>query len=117
MSLKINKREFKKWIAALDSGEYRQSYCMLQDERGFCCLGVGCSVTIPAKLLQLNASGSIYGHMPTAQLAAPNWLKEIDLNFDAKTGRTLASLNDDEGYAFPEIATLLELVYIHKILD
>lgn len=55
--------------------------------------------------------------MPTAQLAAPDWLKNIDIDFDTKAGRTLASLNDDDGYAFPEIATLLELVYIHKILD
>lgn len=30
MSLKINKRQFKLWIAALDSGEYKQGHCRLQ---------------------------------------------------------------------------------------
>lgn len=115
--MRINKRQLKKWIAALDSGEYRQGVCVLQDESGYCCLGVGCKVIIPEEELKLNFRGQVYGHMPEEQRAAPFWLKKINLDFERKTGETLTHLNDDIGYTFPEIATLLELVYIHKILD
>jgi hypothetical protein len=35
------KQEIKeKWVAALRSGEYRQTRSTLRDETGFCCLGV-----------------------------------------------------------------------------
>ena len=35
------KQEIKeKWVAALRSGEYRQTRSTLRDEKGFCCLGV-----------------------------------------------------------------------------
>lgn len=30
----------KKWIAALRSGEYKQTVSSLRDDNGFCCLGV-----------------------------------------------------------------------------
>lgn len=32
------------WVAALRSGEYRQTKHQLQDSGGFCCLGVLCKV-------------------------------------------------------------------------
>lgn len=42
------KKEFKaKWIAALRSGEYKQTKGHLHDENGYCCLGVLCEVTQP----------------------------------------------------------------------
>jgi hypothetical protein len=117
MSLQINKRQFKKWIKALDSGEYHQGYCELQNSGGYCCLGVGCAVTIPKQLLSLDPTGFIDGGMPEDQPAAPKWLVELSPDFFTKTGAHLLDLNDSCDYTFPEIATLLELVYIHKILD
>jgi hypothetical protein len=117
MSLKINKRQFKKWIAALDSGEYEQGQYHLQSIYGYCCLGVGCKVTIPAKRLVLDTRGNISGSMPSEQPLAPPWLKKITKDFYKKTGRNIDVLNDDDGFTFPEIATLLELVYIHKMLN
>lgn len=116
MSLKINKREFKKWIAALDSGEYRQCQLQLQDGYGYCCLGVGCMVTIPEKS-KLKKKGCLVGCFPNEQPAAPAWLKGISADFEEKTGQSLPWLNDVRDFTFPEIATLLELIYIHKILD
>lgn len=116
MSLKINKRQFKLWIAALDSGEYKQTKGMLNHNGRYCCLGVGCKLFIPQKLLHLDG-GRIAGGWPGSQPAAPIWLKEINTDFDIKTGMPLSSLNDSGEFTFPEIATLLELVYIHKILD
>lgn len=117
MSLKINKREFKLWIAALDSGEYKQSHCALQTSVWYCCLGVGCAVAIPKELISLNSDGFIEGGMPLEQPAAPKWLVNINKDFRDKTGRDLMGLNDTYGFTFPEIATLLELVYVHKMLD
>ena len=114
--MQINKRQLKKWIAALDSGEYKQSDSQLQDEYGYCCLGVGCKVLIPDKL-QFLLNGKLGGNMPSLQPAAPIWIQEIDADFEIKTGQTLSWSNDGMGFTFPEIATLLELVYIHKILD
>lgn len=38
--------EFKeKWIAALRSGEYKQTEKYLYDGYGYCCLGVACKIT------------------------------------------------------------------------
>ena len=34
----------RKWIEALRGGEYAQTRHTLRDERGFCCLGVGCDL-------------------------------------------------------------------------
>jgi hypothetical protein len=115
--MQLNKRQFKKWIAALDSGEYKQTHCSLQDNKGYCCLGVGCKVTIPKKLIVTDVLNQIKGGLPIHQPAAPTWLTEINKDFDKKTGRDLIALNDSYDFTFTEIATLLELVYIHKILN
>jgi hypothetical protein len=117
MSLKINIKQFKKWIAALDSGEYRQGQCALQTDIGYCCLGVACIVTIPKELTAIDVCNQLKGGMPSDQPAAPRWLVEINKDFRDKTSRDLMALNDTYGFTFSEIATLLELVYIHKILD
>lgn len=116
MSIKINKRQFKQWIAALDSGEYKQGTGRLHSSKGYCCLGVGCKVTIPSKLLVVEGE-FIYGLSVLNQPDASAWLKGISVDFTNKTGTSLVYLNDFEGFTFPEIATLLELVYVHKILD
>lgn len=117
MSLKINKREFKQWVAALDSGEYKQGKGKLHNENNeYCCLGVACKITIPKHLIQCSEN-VISGGLPSIQRAAPQWLREINDDFNDKTNKSLSSLNDEDGYTFPEIATLLELVYVHKMLD
>lgn len=131
MAFKINTRQFKKWIAALDSGEYKQTKYWLQENDQYCCLGVGCKVIIKASELVLAADGVIKGQRPYDQPSAPLWLKDIDADFESKTGFRLTVLNDYgidysrifEGsesippFSYTEIATLLELVYIHKMLD
>lgn len=115
-------RQLKKWIAALDSGKYAQCNGHLNINNAYCCLGVGVSVLVKRIDLILIDDGvrennRILGAFPNAQLKAPMWLKEINGDFERKTGHRLSVLNDDLGFTFPEIATLLELVYIHKIFD
>lgn len=113
--MNINKTQLKKWIAALDSGEYKQARHKLQDRRKFCCFGVGCITLVPVSKRYYQGD-ALWGTHADNQPSAPKWLKHINLDFKNKTGMFLTDLNDG-GYKFPEIATLLELVYIHKILD
>lgn len=35
----------EKWLQALESGNYQQCRGVLQDETGFCCLGVACEIS------------------------------------------------------------------------
>ena len=111
-------RQLKKWIAALDSGKYPQGAGALQSGIGFCCLGVAVKAIIP-KCYQVicGYDNALLGSYPHSQPHAPSWLKEVDSDFNERAGMPLSMLNDDRGFTFSEIATLLELVYIHKILD
>lgn len=116
--MKLNKRQFKKWIQALDSGEYTQGASALESSPGnYCCLGVACKVLIPRKKLELLNDRQLDGAFPEDQVYSPKWLIEINDNFSEKTGESLSKLNDTDHLSFSEIAICLELVYIHKILD
>lgn len=114
--MQINKRQLKKWIAALDSGKYKQTGFWLQDECGYCVQGVGCKVLIPQSRQGL-VGGILRGSNVSDQKHAPQWLRRVNQDFDNRTGISLVELNDCHGFTFTEIATLLELVYIHKMLD
>lgn len=118
--MQINKRQFRKWIQALYSGEYTQTDGKLQDKKGFCCLGVGCHVVIPDEKKAYKPGNLLLGLMPNAQSSAPEWLKEINEDFYSRTGCYLTELNDSgidgEPLTHAEIGMLLQLVYIHKML-
>jgi len=40
----VNKEIKARWVAALRSGEYKQTKGALQDKTGYCCLGVLCDL-------------------------------------------------------------------------
>ncbi len=133
-------KQVKTWVKALRSGKYAQTVGALQDEKGFCCLGVACDVTIPRKELDLH-NGVINGGMIQGyQKAAPSWLRYVNIDFKNQAGINLSILNDEgtdlngnslddiallDGlgslggltYNFDEIADLIEAVYILKVLD
>lgn len=115
--MKINKKQLKKWISALDSGKYKQGFNKLNPDGTYCCLGVACKVLIPSSELYTFRSKNIIGIVPSDQPHSPKWLNNINRDFNNITKKSLTDLNDSEEYSFSEIATLLELVYIHKILD
>ena len=112
----ITKKQAQKWANALRSGKYDQTVGTLQDELGYCCLGVACKIFIPKTKLQVQ-SGFLKGALPMDQKKAPKWLKIINDNFVHYLGHELSDLNDNEGFNFDEIADLIELVYVHKALD
>lgn len=111
----LNIDQLKKWINALYSGEFKQSCYQLQNQTGYCCLGVGCKVLIPIKKLSFDTD-FLNGDMPCKQRFAPEWLKHISEDFEKRTGTSLTYLNDFMNFTFEEIGMLLELVYIHDAL-
>jgi hypothetical protein len=122
--MKINKKQLLEWINALYSGEYKQIKARLNNAQspnhkaGYCCLGVGCKLFIPEDKLHFDSLGRILGILPADQMYAPAWLKKINYDFNMRTGTALIELNDgDDQYTFEEIGMLLQLVYVHKMLD
>lgn len=113
--MQINKKQFNKWIVALRSGKYQQTKCKLQDEDGYCCLGVACKVL--SKNYKKQKNGMLSGKLPSKSLGAQKWVVNINYDFDSKTGKPLVTLNDIFRFNFDEIADLLEAVYIHKVLE
>jgi hypothetical protein len=112
--MKKFEKNIKKWCKALDSGKYKQTRGKLQDSRGYCCLGVACELFNKD---HEKINGFLSGFLPCYSQNDPEWLTNINVDFNRKTGQPLTHLNDNWGFTFPEIATILELVYIHKILD
>jgi len=108
--------QIKTWIAALRSGEYKQSKHRLETQGGYCCLGVACKVVIPIDKLELNQYGLINGEYSDEQTYAPEWLKKInsDTEFWKTYGESLAGLNDSKGYSFEAIAQIIEDFYINN---
>lgn len=129
--MRINKKQFNKWLKSLYSEQFPQTTGTLQDGIGYCCLGVGCKVLIPEKKQDLFEK-LLEGAMPDEQKNSPKWLGEINEDFSIKAGHSLTDLNDGcsidvlEGefivgktmkFTHAEIAMLLDLVYNYKALN
>lgn len=116
------KTNMRRWIAALRSGKYNQTQQRLQDNEGYCCLGVACDLFIPkSELKVMHHSKILLGASPSTQPNAPQWLKSINSDFRRRMGYSLMRANDKgiqaEGVpalTFEEIADLLQLVYLEE---
>lgn len=138
----IVEKEFRAWLKALRSGKYDQTTGRLEDENGFCCLGVACNELIAAKSRDEDPYGYIVGKSPAHQPKAPLWLKQLPSDFYLRTTIPIAALNDSttfgkervceelgvdgkiqsdyikgNQYTFEEIAEILEAVYIDGVLE
>jgi hypothetical protein len=114
--MKINKKEFTKWITALRNGKYKQGIGRLQGEDGFCCVGVACNELI--KRPNKDAAGYLLGYFVEHQSdKIPKWLDYVLNDFDRVHDTLGLPTLNDSGYTFNEIADLLELTYIHKALQ
>jgi len=96
--------EYRKWLDALRSGEYKQCQDKLTDGEGFCCLGVYCEVNgieIPVR----NAEPD--DDTPGANGDAYNELRKRlpDLGL---VGLSKCSSMNDNGTSFAEIADFVE---------
>lgn len=108
-------KEIMEWCHELWGGKWKQTEGQLQNENGYCCLGVACKIFIPSKK-QLKKGRYLVETEPIYQPHAPKWLEEINDDFKERTGVSLIFLNDKEHFTFPEIADLLYAVYILEVL-
>ena len=111
---KIHKTQFNAWMKALRSREYKQAEGELENEDGFCCLGIACKVLGFRKDCYPN--GRLYGVEPECQPMSPTWLERINNDFENRTGSSIVVMNDCKKMTFDEIADTLEAVYIHGVL-
>jgi hypothetical protein len=98
-------------IKALRSGQYAQTQERLQDEHGYCCLGVMCAVFEKETGRSLDRDGDT-GHMEgedlDAQEGVRRWVGLSDSEGRNTIDQSLVLLNDSQGYTFSKIADFIE---------
>lgn len=116
MNNQLNKKDAQKWANALRSGKYKQTRSTLQNIYGYCCLGVACKIFIPKNKQRIHNT-FLVGDLPENQKFSPYWLQNIDDDINNKLFYKFSIMNDTKDFTFDEIADIIELVYIHKVLD
>lgn len=102
----------KKWIAALESGEFKQAKNKLEDKSGACCcLGVLCNLALVEGVCDYE-NRCVYKYFDDNTIVLPesvlSWSGMKSVNGKIKSiGTDLATLNDD-GKTFKEIAQLIK---------
>jgi hypothetical protein len=107
------------WVAELRSGEYAQTTGNLQNDEGFCCLGVACKSALKSGIEvevygpEYAIAGNITGSSLLAQTKVLEWLNLKDGNgiFMGATFSgcsTLVDMNDGGDHSFSEIADFIE---------
>jgi len=106
MKYRFNKWQ-KKWLEALESGEYVQTTGALCDGNGFCCLGVACDVLGLEAEKQPSGMWLYDGHTGCAPQSVVKNLNLIDDQGQTRDpGKTLVDMNDG-GQSFAEIAAFI----------
>lgn len=124
----MNKRIATKWVAALRSGDYAQTYGRLRapTDEGYahCCLGVLCDLykdetgklewretKDSTKVLAVSPTGECSGSLPNAVVLWAKMNSNIgdhkDVPKEEGCCESLAEMND-HGYSFEEISTFIE---------
>lgn len=119
----MNKEIKDKWVAALRSGEYKQTKGKLRDDSGFCCLGVLCDLVRKEGMEAPSVEGwqtdwEDFFKAADKEEVLPDGVREWagmrtdigDLTKPSKlySGKTnLARLNDN-GVDFPTIADIID---------
>lgn len=111
----------KKWVAALRSGEYKQTQGRLQENDCYCCLGVACDLFIkehPDKLVRQEVEGRIhFSHEDQTVFnilpkVVQEWLgltSDSGKYYDDVNGNThLWADNDVRRKTFKQIASIIE---------
>jgi hypothetical protein len=95
-----------KWVAALRSGEYKQTRGVLADKQGFCCLGVLCEIAVRG-----GAIDDYDGDDSVPSFAVQDWAglehRNPSVFFD-NFSTNLADVNDGHLQTFAVIADVIE---------
>lgn len=113
--------DFKaKWIAALESGEYKQTEGILHNTRngGYCCLGVACVVAGAIFKIDANEEGGIVairgGAVISHESIVLSTLLMEEIGLSASEQERLYQMNDGHlpnnhhHYSFQEIANYIK---------
>ena len=113
----MNKKVKQKWIAALESGDYKQGKNFLKNKNKFCCLGVLCDLyakeTGKGKWNNRNRftdEKDDIGDSQTLTLGVMEWagLDEANPSFKLDDDITSLANENDKGRSFKHIAVLIE---------
>jgi glutaredoxin-related protein len=120
---RVSVAKFKEFLHELREGTHQQERFTLQGAIGFCCLGVGCNLFSkkhPRSNKTSDGRQFLVGNMPGLQYHDPRWLIDLDADLVKKVGIGAVSMNDGNGVeqmTHPEIADLLQAVYIEGVMD
>jgi hypothetical protein len=101
----MNKELKDRWIAALRSGDYPQTQNELCNSAGYCCLGVLCDIYDNTKWRN-SEDGVVsyaFGHTRCNEFPTYTWLEKV-VYLPHIQAQHLATLNDEKGYDFHDIA-------------
>ena len=100
----------KQWVAALRSGQYKQTKNTLRDGDSFCCLGILCNlhaIEHPEIARKEVDSNTYLGSNAVLPLEVSLWAEVNSSNGKILDGENLAYLNDS-GCTFDNIAGVIE---------
>lgn len=94
------------WVAALRSGNYKQTKYVLRDPEGFCCLGVLCDISGAGRWVaeSFESGDEMRFAIPTDAVNA--WLGVSDANL--WIGKKHLTDFNDAGVSFAQIADMIE---------
>lgn len=130
-----NRENVKKWVDALRSGKYAQGMGYLNKDGKFCCLGVACDLAykdgVDVQRDQRVSDGAYtyggqHGYPPTTVTewlgletvaAATSLDDEQDIVINTPDGGYIRATeaNDDDGWAFDQIADAIEKTYLTPV--
>lgn len=103
-----------RWVKALESGRYKQTVGRLRDNKGYCCLGVACTV------FQKDVKGRWDRNIFEMPVGTPDYDRcdtelprkmMLSLGITDSVQRTLIEMNDEEKKSFKEIAAVIREKY------
>lgn len=108
----------KKWATALRSGKYGQCKGLLQNTKGFCCLGVLVKefVSETKQIRRQSNKKFLAGAALFDQPSTPSVAYKVVREMEA-IECCPAYMNDSLNMSFAEIADVIEAVVIHKVLE
>ena len=104
----------QKWVTALRSGKYVQTQGCLQDQFGYCCLGVACRLyadTYPMSVIRDSIGITAFDEYRTrlpVQVRVWLGLKQSAGDYDIGPDSYSLSDDNDDGRSFDWIADMIE---------
>jgi hypothetical protein len=115
MDIETVKANRARLVAALRSGEYRQTQGFISDAQGFCCLGVAACILAGsrdrqamAKFVDIGMYGDLWGVLNTEGAEAFGLVSRFDETHSHSRGQRILSQMNDNGASFNQIADFIE---------